>query len=117
MNPKMKQSNLKLILLVILALLSPACNKSVIRQSFDGKLSILEGNRVIYEYCQGCHAHRNLLSDDHVIEVSKKYPSEMYKRAKECRTCHYIEKNFWGNITRKTWFPNQTTNNQITDSR
>ncbi|OGW06193.1 MAG: hypothetical protein A2Z59_14020 [Nitrospinae bacterium RIFCSPLOWO2_02_39_17] len=82
------------------------------KQAFNGKLPVIEGNKVAYEYCQSCHVHRNLSPDDHVINISKKYPSENYQRAKECRTCHNIEENFWGDITRKTQFPYQVSSRQ-----
>ncbi len=100
--------NYFIILLVSMAL-SAGCSKSILRQSFDGSLPVIEANKVAYEYCQGCHVHRNLSPDDHVIITSKKYFSEVYKRAKECRTCHSIDENFWGDITRRTLFPYQTT--------
>lgn len=92
---------------------SVGCSKSLLKQSFDGDLPVIEGNKIAYEYCQGCHVHRNLSPDDHVIIISKKYSSEVYKRAKECRTCHSISENFWGDISRKTLFPHQTTGNQV----
>jgi hypothetical protein len=100
----MNKSYLSLMFILLLVLFS-SCSKPLLKQAFDGKLSIHEGNKVIYEYCQSCHAHRSFSADDHVINASKRYPSENYKRAKRCSTCHFIEENFWGDITRKTQFP------------
>jgi hypothetical protein len=104
--------NIYFAILLVSIILSAGCSKSVLKQSFNGSMSVIEGNKVIYEYCQGCHVHRNLSPDDHVIITSKKYSSEVYKRAKECRTCHSIDENFWGDISRRTLFPYQIPDNQ-----
>ena len=94
-----------IVFILAVPLIFGGCSKSVLKQAFNGKLPVNEGNKVAYEYCQSCRVHRNLSPDDHVINISKKYPSESFKRAKECRTCHYIKENFWGDVTRKTQYP------------
>lgn len=86
-------------------LLIIGCGSTPFKKAFKGKFAEVENNRIIYDYCQSCHVHRNLIPATHVEEKSELYKSEKFRKTKECRTCHYIKKNFWGDIERKTIRP------------
>lgn len=86
-------------------LLIIGCGSAPFKKAFKGKFAEVENNRIIYDYCQRCHVHRNLIPAPHVEEKSELYKSEKFRKTKECRTCHYIKKNFWGDIERKTIRP------------
>src|SRR3990172_87462 len=101
-----------IVFILAVSLIFSGCSKSVLKQAFNGKLPVIEGNKVAYEYCQSCHVHRNLSPDDHVINISKKYPSENYQRAKDTSTIHNIKENFGGDITINPHFPYQVSSRQ-----
>lgn len=88
------------ILIVIIG-----CSSAPIEKAFNGEFANVRNNRVIYDYCQSCHIHNTLNPSSHVMEKSELYQSNEFRKSKECRTCHYIEKSFWGDVIRKTIRP------------
>lgn len=94
----------------ILALIgmSVGCYTQKIERAFEGEFSAADGNKIINNYCQSCHIHRNFDSTGHVEEKSVLYKRKVFRYATECRTCHYLEKKFALNdFTRKTRRPKE----------
>ncbi len=81
------------------------CSSAPLDKAFKGELAGTENNKVIYDYCQGCHVHSDFIPEPHVLEATALYKSKEFRETKECRTCHYIKKNFWGDESRKTIRP------------
>lgn len=81
------------------------CGAVPLEKAFHGEFSEVENNRVIYDYCQSCHIHKVLIPIVHVTEKNQYYQTEKFRKTNQCRTCHYIEKSFWGDVARKTIRP------------
>ncbi|NIP99406.1 MAG: hypothetical protein GWM98_02480 [Nitrospinaceae bacterium] len=77
---------------MVLLLVFEGCYQKKVEEAFDGDFSSEENNRVISEYCQSCHLHRNFSPADHVEEKTLLYNRKVFRLATECRTCHYLEK-------------------------
>jgi hypothetical protein len=86
-------------------LFSGGCSKDVLTKAFNGELDYIQENKVITEYCQGCHNHNIFDRNEHVINVSKLYRGEKYLRAKECHLCHSLKTDMWGYTSHKTKYP------------
>jgi len=93
------------LLMALLFIISIGCTRTLLDKAFKGKFSSYKNNRVINEYCQSCHVHRDFLPDEHVDKVTGLYSNELFSQTIECKTCHYIKKNFWGDIMQKTIKP------------
>ncbi len=92
--------------LLIAGILAGGCYTKKIEEAFEGDIPQPEGNRVINNYCRGCHIHRDFDPSGHIEEQSLLYKREVFRYATECRTCHYLEKKFSLNdFTRKTRRP------------
>jgi len=90
------------ILLVILA----GCSHLEVEQAFNGNLRPGKANRVIGEYCQSCHIHKDFDPPLHVSKVRGLYKRPVFSKARECRACHYIEKKWmYTQHERKTRMP------------
>lgn len=76
----------------LLLLASWGCYTLDVERAFDGKFKNKENNRIINEYCQSCHIHRDFDPRDHVESMQKLYRRVIFRTTKECRVCHYIEK-------------------------
>lgn len=82
------------------------CSSIEVEQAFKGDLRPGQANKVIGEYCQSCHIHKDFDPPLHVSKVRNLYNRPVFKRARECRSCHYIEKNWMHNQhERKTRMP------------
>ena len=82
------------------------CSTIEVEKAFEGDLRPGQANRVIGEYCQSCHIHKDFDPPLHVSKVRSLYNRPVFKRARECRSCHYIEKNWMHNQhERKTRMP------------
>ena len=94
-------------LLVFLLLLAfSGCANNNIDKAFKGDLRPGKANKVIGEYCQSCHIHKDFDPPLHVSKVRNLYNRPAFKRARECRSCHYIEKKWIHNQhERKTRMP------------
>jgi len=82
-----------------------SCVSKPIDKAFAGKLDEFEETKTIAEYCQSCHVHRNFNPSGHLRAIPSKYQAEPYASAKDCKTCHGIDRNFWGDIIKSTHFP------------
>ena len=89
------------VLIIIIA----SCSTPPLKRAFAGEFSKVENNRVIFEYCQSCHVHNELIPAPHVAEKTSNYKSKKFRETKECRTCHYISEDFFGDVERKTIRP------------
>lgn len=90
----------------VLLVLLTGCSNVEVEQAFKGEFRAGKANKVIDEYCQSCHIHRDFDPFLHVSNVRKLYKSPVFRRARECRSCHYIEKDWMHNQhERKTRMP------------
>ena len=97
-----------LITVLALGMILSGCYTRQIEEAFDGDFTAEKNNRMINEYCQSCHIHKDFISEQHVAEQRPKYKMKIFRRATECRTCHYIEKKITENdFSRKTRTPYQ----------
>tara|TARA_Y100001934_G_scaffold230099_1_gene277474 strand:+ start:1012 stop:1428 length:417 start_codon:yes stop_codon:yes gene_type:complete len=93
------------LFLVLLAILS-GCTNLEVEKAFKGELRPGKANKVIGEYCQTCHIHRDFDPSLHVSKVRSLYKRTIFRKARECRSCHYIEKDWMNNQhERKTRMP------------
>lgn len=104
---KIRSARLLAILCGPLVLASCYYTPDVVR-AFDGDYSEEENQKVITEYCQSCHNHRNFEPESHMDEMRALYKKRLYQAARSCRLCHYVEDNFVGDeITRGTRRPGE----------
>ncbi len=84
------------------------CYNLKVEDAFNGKFSQVEGNKVINDYCQSCHIHRDFDPGKHVLMMRPKYRRSLYRKASDCRVCHYV-KPVWGReeLARKTRYPKE----------
>ena len=87
-------------------ILGLGCSNLELTRAFDGEFNEVKNNKLINAYCTSCHNHKEFDSGQHVPKVRQKYKRRLFRRATECRTCHYFEKN-WANdhTSRKTRGP------------
>jgi len=82
------------------------CAPVELDKAFRGELSPGKANKVIGDYCQSCHIHKNFDPLLHVASIRKLYKRRVFRKSRECRSCHYIEKNWMHNQhERKTRMP------------
>jgi hypothetical protein len=94
------------LLMTLFFVFSSGCTNADIEKAFNGDLRPGQANKVIGEYCQSCHIHKDFEPPLHVSKVRNLYNRPAFKRARECRSCHYIEKNWMHNQhQRKTRMP------------
>lgn len=90
---------------MLLALLT-GCSSVEVEQAFKGEFGAGKANRIIGEYCQSCHTHKDFDPPLHVSNVRSLYKRPVFRKARECRFCHYIEKDWMHNqLERKTRIP------------
>ena len=83
------------------------CSHMEVEKAFRGDLPPGKANKVIGNYCQSCHIHKAFDPLLHVANVRSLYKRRVFRKARECRSCHYIEKNWMHNQhKRKTRMPN-----------
>ena len=83
-------------------ILKKAC--AIVNQEL-GKLPPEKSNEVITEYCQSCHIHRDFAPAGHATRMQALYDRPPYTSAIECRACHLVQEDTWGNRQRKTLWP------------
>lgn len=94
------------LLMVLLLAFFSGCTNVDVEKAFNGDLRPGKANKIIGEYCQSCHIHKDFDPPLHVSKVRNLYNRPAFKRARECRSCHYIEKNWMHNQhERKTRMP------------
>lgn len=83
-----------------------ACSLTLpVDQAFSGDLEPDEETKVITDYCQSCHLHRDFAAAAHLAKVPGHYSKEPYKSTRDCKVCHEIKRNFWNDILRFTHIP------------
>ena len=88
-----------------IAILS-GCSHMEVEKAFRGDLQPGKANKVIGNYCQSCHIHKNFDPLLHVTNVRSLYKRRVFRKSRECRSCHYIERNWMHNQhERKTRMP------------
>lgn len=90
---------------LLVSLFLAACASKNVERAFSGDMPLQEETKTISDYCQTCHVHRSFDSAAHLAEITAQYKAKPYSNAKDCKTCHSIEKNFWNDIIRYTYFP------------
>ena len=107
----------KALFVIFLFLVSSGCTSRDVEKAFNGDLRPGKANRVIGEYCQSCHIHKDFDPPLHVSEVRNLYSSPVFNKARECRTCHYIQKNWMHNQhERKTLMPEDENRKKLKKS-
>ena len=82
------------------------CSPMELEKAFKGDLPPGKANKIIGTYCQSCHIHKGFDPLLHVASVRSLYKRRVFRKARECRSCHYIEKNWMHNQhKRKTRMP------------
>tara|TARA_B100001123_G_C14480007_1_gene697952 strand:+ start:28 stop:468 length:441 start_codon:yes stop_codon:yes gene_type:complete len=82
------------------------CLNLEVEKAFNGEFSRTKNNKVINDYCLNCHVHRNFHAKKHILTKRKSYKKNFYRKASDCRTCHYVEKIWeWNDLRRKTRYP------------
>jgi hypothetical protein len=96
------------LFLLFTLVLATGCIKSDLVSAFDGVFDEGKNNKVISEYCASCHIHKEFSSESHFQKTRLKYKRKLFRKAQECRTCHYIEKDWsYDHFSRKTRRPGQ----------
>ena len=73
------------------------CSPMELDKAFRGDLPPGKANKIIGNYCQSCHIHKAFDPLRHVANVRSLYKRIVFRKARECRSCHYIEKNWMHN--------------------
>jgi len=82
------------------------CSHIEVEKAFKGDLRPGKANKVIGNYCQSCHIHKDFDPLLHVTNVRSLYKRRVFRKSRECRSCHYIEKDWMHNQhERKTRMP------------
>ena len=89
-----------------------ACRPNVLERALQGQLPPAESNKVITEYCHGCHIHHALDPIDHVQRIRLLYARHPYTATTQCRACHLVEEDTWNVRHRKTIFPADVVHNR-----
>ena len=90
----------------ILLAIMPGCSNLEVEKAFKGDLRPRQANKIIGDYCQSCHIHKDFDPRLHISKVLSLYKRTIFRKARECRTCHYIEKDWMHNQhQRKTRMP------------
>jgi len=82
------------------------CSDLSLENAFDGDFSAQKNNEVIGNYCQSCHIHKDFEAESHMEARRVEYKRKYFRKAVECRSCHYLEKEWVRNhYLRKTRSP------------
>jgi len=82
------------------------CSHIEVEKAFKGDLRPGKADKVIGNYCQSCHIHKDFDPLLHVTNVRSLYKRRVFRKSRECRSCHYIERNWMHNQhERKTRMP------------
>ena len=94
------------IFLGILLAIMAGCADLEVEKAFKGDFRPGKANKVIGDYCQSCHIHKDFDPPLHVSKIRSFYKRTVFRKARECRSCHYIEKDWMNNQhQRKTRMP------------
>ena len=95
-QPLIYRSCLYLGVFWLLFFLGAGCYSLEFVQAFEGEFSSKKNNKLIGGYCTSCHIHKEFDSEQHMLKVRPKYKRRVFRHTQECRTCHYLEKD-WSN--------------------
>ncbi len=94
------------VFLVIFLIFGAGCSNLELDRAFEGEFPASKNNKVIVGYCLSCHIHKEFDSEKHLVDARLDYKSRFFRTARECRACHYIEKEWLHNkVFRKTRRP------------
>ena len=94
------------VFLVIFLIFGAGCSNLELEHAFEGKFPSSKNNKIIDGYCVSCHIHKEFDSEKHLVDIRLDYKSQFFRAARECRACHYIEKEWLhNNVFRKTRRP------------
>lgn len=85
--------------------LMAACARDPLKAALAGRFLPTENNRIINNYCQSCHVHRDFVPDRHVLDVIERYQVREFREARECRVCHQVNFRWFGPDHRVTRRP------------
>jgi|TARA_B100000959_G_C14801057_1_gene549760 hypothetical protein len=92
--------------LMIVFIFGAGCSDLDLDRAFEGAFPSSKNNKIINGYCASCHIHRDFDPQKHLVGVRSDYKSQFFRTARECRACHYIEKEWLHNaVFRKTRRP------------
>jgi hypothetical protein len=95
-----------LIFIALGLLVVSGCSDLSLENAFDGDYSVQKNNEVIGNYCQSCHIHKDFEAEAHMEARRVEYKRTYFRKAVECRSCHYLEKGWVRNhYLRKTRSP------------
>jgi hypothetical protein len=116
MRDRMRKRLNKALFLGFLIVVMSGCAERRIEDAFDGKFSAAKNNNIINDYCKSCHIHKNFDPADHVRSVRADYKRPYFRMARQCKACHYIEKNWvTNNYHRKTRNPKKANKGRYKD--
>ena len=116
MRDRMRKRFNKALFLAFLIVVMSGCAERRIEDAFDGKFSAAKNNNIINDYCKSCHIHKNFDPAAHVRSVRADYKRPYFRRARQCKACHYIEKNWvTNNYHRKTRNPKKANKGSYKD--
>ena len=91
---------------VLLLFFGAGCADRQLENAFHDDYSSEKSNKIINEYCKSCHIHKTFDSAEHITEVRNAYRRPFFRQARQCRSCHYLEKDWVRNrYDRKTRYP------------
>ena len=98
--------NQSAVFLVAFLIFGAGCSSLELNRAFEGKFPSSKNNKIIDGYCISCHIHKEFDSEKHLVDVRLDYKTRFFRTARECRACHYIEKEWlYNNVFRKTRRP------------
>ena len=90
------------------------CTPMELDKAFRGSLPPGKANKIIGNYCQSCHIHKDFDPLLHVANVRKLYKRRVFRKSRECRSCHYIKKDWMHNQhERKTRMPDDANRGEF----
>jgi hypothetical protein len=95
-----------LVSVILILLLTSACADRQLDNAFDGDFTADKNNKVITDYCQSCHIHKDFDPEPHIEKMRKKYRRVSFRKTRQCRSCHYIKRDWaYNTISQHTRFP------------
>lgn len=90
----------------LILMLTSACADRQLDNAFDGDFTADKNNKVITDYCQNCHIHKDFDPEPHIDRLTVKYRRASFRKTRQCRSCHYIKRDWaYNTISQHTRFP------------
>ncbi|KMP12285.1 hypothetical protein UR09_01350 [Candidatus Nitromaritima sp. SCGC AAA799-A02] len=104
------------VLLAVWLTVGTGCSELEVVRAFEGEFPSAKNNKVISEYCASCHIHKEFDFKEHVAQIRPEYRRRLFRKARECRVCHYLEKQWaHNNVLRKTRRPQEANRGSFKD--